>query len=335
MRAIQLQAFGQNGLAFADLPVPTPGPGEVLVRVDAAALNHRDLEIVEGRYAMPVTLPLVPVSDAVGEVVECGPGVTQWHAGDRVNPVFFPDWQDGPFHADHFLRQRGAGIDGMLREYTVHAEDELVRAPHHLGLEAATLPIAALTAWRALRDAGLRPGQRVLVIGLGGVSLFALQLAKVFGAAAWVVTRGEDKVQRARSLGADLVIDRGEHPQWGQRVHEQSGGLGADLVIEVGGAATMAQSTLALAVGGTMAIVGYLGGADVSVNLKQLFIAKRARLQGHTVGSRRDFTEMNEALTLHGIRPVIDSCHDLDHVSAAFSRLASGRAVGKVLIRLR
>lgn len=334
VNTLELQRFGPQGLLLADRPASRPGPGEVLLRLRAATLNHRDLEIVEGRYGMPVQLPIVPVSDAVGEVVEVGAGVTRVGVGDRATPVFFPDWIDGPFRAAYFTRQLGATLDGMLRAHAVVPESALVRVPDHLSDEgAAALPIAGLTAWSALADAAVSPGQSVLVIGSGAVSLFALQFARLFGARGIAVTSSEEKAARLKALGAsDVLVSRAE-PEWGAAAHALAG-EGVDLVVEVGGAGTLAQSTAALRVGGTMAIVGYVAGARLDFDLRPLFIGRRARLHGHTVGSRAGFEAMNRAMALHRLEPVIDRSFPMKETPAALDYLASGRAFGKVAIRI-
>lgn len=334
MNTIELQRFGREGLVATDRAMPRPGPGEVLLRLRAATLNHRDLEIVEGRYGMPVQLPIVPVSDAVGEVLALGEGVSRVAVGDRASPVFFPDWIEGPFHGAYFARQLGATLDGMLRRFAVLPEAALVRMPAHLSDEgAAALPIAGLTAWMALTDAALSPGQSVLVIGSGAVSLFALQFARIFGARAIAVTSTEEKAARLKALGASDVIVSRRTPDWGTAAHALAG-EGVDLVVEVGGAATLPQSTAALRVGGTMAIVGYVSGPRLDFDLRPLFIGRRARLHGHTVGSRAGFEAMNRAIALHRLEPVIDRCFPMSETAAALDYLASGRAFGKVAIRI-
>jgi NADPH:quinone reductase-like Zn-dependent oxidoreductase len=334
MKAIELTRPGLTGLRTVQRPELSPGPGEVLLRIRAASLNHRDLEILEGRYAMPVPLPIVPLSDAVGEVMALGDGVQGLQPGDRVCPSFFPEWLDGPFHERFFARQLGGNVDGVLREQMVLPASAVVKAPAHLGAEAATLPIAALTAWSALSDAGLVPGQRVLVIGTGGVSLFALQLAPLFGAEVLVVSGDEAALARAKALGAHAVVNRQEHPDWGTRVRELTGGDGVDLVVDVAGAPTIAQLPAALRTGGTVAMVGYAGGAALAFDLRGVFIARRARLHGHTVGSRRQFEAMCRAIEQHRLVPVVDSRFAFDEAPAAYERLGSGRAFGKVLVTL-
>jgi NADPH:quinone reductase-like Zn-dependent oxidoreductase len=334
MLGLQLRDWGFEGLATVDLDVPKAARGELLVRVEAAAINYRDIEIIEGRYAMPVSLPVIPLSDAIAEVVEVGVGASRFAVGDRVNTVFFPDWQNGQFRGEYFGRQLGSSVRGVLQQYLLVKESEVVHAPRHLGAAAAALPIAAVTAWNVLRDANVCPGQTVLVIGSGGVSLFALQLAQLYGASVFVVTSDSRKVSKLRELGSAVVIDSSQERNWGERVLDLTAGRGVDVVVEVGGSKTLAQSSHALKIGGYIAVVGYLSGSEASVDLRKLFIGKRARLHGHTVGSRASFEEMNRAIELHQLMPVIDSTYPIDRAAAAFDRARSGEAFGKVLVTL-
>lgn len=335
MKAIELRRFGRDGLSLAVLAEPPLGPGMVRVRVLAASLNYRDIEILEGRYGMPVSLPIVPLSDAVGEVVEVGEGVTRFAVGDRVNPIFFPDWLDGDFRAEYFKRQLGSSAGGVLREQLTVQESALVRAPAHLTIESATLPIAALTAWNVLRDAAVTPGQSVLVIGSGGVSLFALQFARLFGANTLAVSSSRKKLDRLAALGVSDTIDASAEANWGEQVLRLTNNRGVDLIVEVGGAATLAQSSIALKLGGHIAIVGYLSGAQATLDLKSLFIGKRARLHGHTVGSRASFKEMNRAIEIHRLQPVIDSTFAIERAGDAYERAQSSDVFGKVLITIQ
>jgi NADPH:quinone reductase-like Zn-dependent oxidoreductase len=334
MKAIELRAFGVANLRVVSRPDPTPGTEDLLLRISAASLNYRDVEILEGRYAMPVPLPVIPLSDAVGEVVAVGENVRDFVVGDRVCPTFFPDWVDGPFDDRFFARQLGSSVDGALRELMVVPSSAVVRAPSHLGHEAATLAIAGVTAWSALSDARIGPGQRVLIMGTGGVSLFALQLARVFGAEVGIIANGESAAERAKKLGADWAIDRSCYPDWGVRVREMSAGFGVDLIVDVAGATTAAQLPAALRTGGTVAIVGYASGAQLNFDLRPVFIGRRARLHGHTVGSRREFDLMSRTLEQHRIIPAVDSRYDFEDVEAAYARLKSGKAFGKVLVTL-
>jgi NADPH:quinone reductase-like Zn-dependent oxidoreductase len=222
----------------------------------------------------------------------------------------------------------------MLQEFITVRETSVVRAPRHLGIEAACLPIAALTAWNVLRDAAVSRGQTVIIIGTGGVSLFALQFTQLLGAEPIVVSRGGTKLRRISALGARAVIDSTVVPNWGERVLTLTDGRGADVIVEVGGARTFPQSSIALRVGGHIAIVGYLSGPEVTLDLRSLFIGKRAHLQGHTVGSRASFGEMNRALEAQQVIPVIDRTFTLEQTRAAYERAQSGEALGKVLITL-
>jgi len=334
MKAIELHAFGLDGLRIVDTHEPDPPPGHVTLRLHAASLNFRDLEIVDGRYGMPVPLPCIPLSDAVGTICRVGPGVTGWQEGDRVNPLFFPDWIDGPFHPRYFARQLGGNHPGVLRQAMTVPAGAVVRAPRHLGDEAATLSVAALTAWAALTDAALQPGHTILTIGSGGVALFALQFAALFGVRAIAVTSSAHKMPQLRAAGAAATIDSGAHQDWGNEVMRLTEGVGAQLVLETGGNATFAESVRALAAGGTMAMIGYVSGPLLDMDMRQVFIAKRARLHGHTVGNARQFDAMNRALETGGIMPLIDSVHPFSDAAAAYRRLASGDNVGKVLIKL-
>jgi NADPH:quinone reductase-like Zn-dependent oxidoreductase len=319
---------------MVDTQEPDPPPGHVTLRVHAASLNFRDLEILEGRYGMPVPLPCTPLSDAVGTVSRVGAGVTAWREGDRVNPLFFPDWIDGPFHPRYFERQLGGNHPGVLRQAMTVPANAIVRAPRHLGDEAATLSVAALTAWAALTDAALQPGQTILTIGSGGVALFALQFAAMFGVRAIAVTSSAHKIPRLLAAGASAAVDSRAHRQWGEEVMRLTEGGGAHLVLETGGNATFAESVRALAPGGTMAMIGYVSGPQLEMDMRQVFIAKRARLHGHTVGNARQFDAMNRALEAHGIVPLVDSVHPFADAAGAYRRLASGANLGKVLLKL-
>jgi NADPH:quinone reductase-like Zn-dependent oxidoreductase len=334
MKAVELTAFGLHGLRVVDRPDPSPARGEVLLRIQTASLNHRDLEIMEGRYGMPVSLPVVPLSDAVGEVLALGPEVVDLKVGDRVCPTFFPEWLDGPFQESYLSHQAGGNVDGVLSEMVRLPASAVVKAPAHLGPEAAALPLAALTAWSALTDAAVGPGQRVLAIGTGGVSLFVLQLAPLFGAEVLVVSSDEEALVRASKLGAAAMVNRNEHPAWGARVRELTAGAGVDLVVDVAGAATFDQLPAALRIGGTVAMVGYASGPTLQFDMRSLFIARRARLHGHTIGSRRQLEQMFRAIEQHRLVPVVDCCFDLCSAGAAYERLASRRAFGKVLVSI-
>jgi NADPH:quinone reductase-like Zn-dependent oxidoreductase len=326
MHAYQLpKSAGIDALAKVDLPAPKPGPRQVLVKVAACSLNFRDLAIVLGTYPMPVKPNLVPLSDGAGEVVEVGAGVTRVKVGARVAGCFFQRWIAGPFLADTHASALGGGIDGMLAQYAVLEEDGVVALPAHLSFEeGATLPCAAVTAWHALAEhARIVAGQTVLVQGTGGVSIFALQLARLMGAQVIVTSSSDEKLARAKDLGAAHGVNYKTVPAWDKAVVELTGG-GVDHVVEVGGPATLAQSLRAIR-------IGVLSGA-AEINPMAIF-ARRANLQGISVGSAQMFEAMNRAIAASGLRPIIDKVFAFDETPAAFRHLQSAQHFGKVVIR--
>lgn len=334
MKVFQLQGWSAEHLALAERPDPEPGPGQALVRMRAAALNYRDLVVLQRGYgAQTGTLPLIPVSDGAGEVVAVGPGVTRVRPGDRVCPTFFQAWQGGPPSAARLASSLGGPIDGVMAELMVVSEEGLALAPAHLSdIEAATLPCAALTAWSALVTEGrVQPGERVLIQGTGGVSLFALQFAKLAGAYAIVISSSAEKLARARAMGADATLNYRETPEWGRAVRDLAGGDGVDHVVEVGGQQTLPQSLRAVRPGGTLSLIGVLSGPSLDARLG-LVVTRQIRLQGITVGSRDGFEAMARAIAQHALRPVIDSVFPFDQLPQALAHLASGAHVGKVCI---
>ncbi|GAB3258946.1 zinc-dependent alcohol dehydrogenase family protein [Chitinimonas naiadis] len=336
MQQVELQQFGLEHLVLGDAPRPEPGPAEVLVRLQARSLNYRDRVVIDGSYMPNLRFPFVPVSDAAGEVVAVGKGVSRFTVGDRVVTHYTTGWFAGRMRAEHQQSKLGGPLPGMLREYAALSEQILLPVPAHLSLaEASTLPIAALTAWNALQESELQAGDTVLVQGTGNVALFALQFAKLLGLRVIITSSSDDKLARARLLGADEGINYQHTPAWGQAAHELTGGVGVDAVIEVGGMATLAQSLVAVRVAGTIAVIGFLGGVSGTADgpdVTRALVAKRARLQGISVGHRDSFEAMNRAIALHGLRPVIDSEFALADYAAAFARFGSGEAFGKVLI---
>ena len=334
MRAYRLpRGTGIDALVQVDLPVPRPGPRQVLVKVAACSLNFRDLAIALGTYRMPVKPDLVPLSDGAGEVVEIGAGVTRVEVGDRVAGCFFQRWIGGPMTADTHASALGGGIDGMLAEYAVVEERGVVVLPAHLSPEqGATLPCAAVTAWHALAEhARIVAGQCVLVQGTGGVSIFALQLARLMGAQVIVTSSSDRKLARARELGAAHGINYGRDPDWDKAAVEWSGG-GVDHVVEVGGPGTLARSLRAIRIGGKITLIGVLAGA-AEINPMAIF-ARRANLQGISVGSLQMFEAMNRAIAASRLEPVIDKVFPFDATPAAFRHLQSAQHFGKVVIRL-
>ncbi|MDN5844393.1 MAG: NAD(P)-dependent alcohol dehydrogenase [Alcaligenaceae bacterium] len=334
MSALEAQAFSIDRLQRVERPIPTPGPGEILIRVRAASLNYRDLAILSGVYLPNLPLPYVPASDACGVVAETGEGVTRFAVDDRVMPCYIQGWRDGaPTAEQRQKRTLGAPLTGVLQEYVVVPAEDAVAAPPHLSdAEAATLPIAALTAWSCLLDGGIKVGSNVLVQGTGGVALFALQLAKVAGARVVALTSSNLKAEVLRKLGADAVINYKETPEWAGAVKEATQGRGADIILETTGS-TIPQSLGALAFGGFIGVIGFVGGYETSLNIRQI-IGPIARIQGISVGSRARFESLVAAMALHRIKPVIDSSYDLDHTADAFRHMQQGKHIGKIVVTL-
>lgn len=325
--------FGLGHLALESRPDPAPGPGQVLVRIRAASLNYRDLLVARGEYNPRLPLPRVLGSDGAGEVVAAGAGVTRWKPGDRVAGCFFQEWPGGPLTDAAARSALGADRDGVLAERVVFEEGGLVAAPAHLSFEeAATLPCAAVTAWHALQLAGVGAGSTVLVQGTGGVSVFALQLAKALGARVLLTTRSADKAARATALGADAVCVTADTPAWEKWAWEQTGKRGVDLVVEVGGAGTMERSLRAVRYGGHVGLIGVLSGPG-SFN-PILAVMKGVTVHGIFVGSRAHFEGLNAVLEAHHSRPVVDRVFPLSETPAAFRHLEAGGHVGKVVVAL-
>jgi NADPH:quinone reductase-like Zn-dependent oxidoreductase len=334
MKACELQSTGGlDGLVQVEHPQPEPGPGQIGIRVRATSLNYRDLLVAGGAYGR-VSLPLVPLSDGAGEIVAVGQGVTRWKVGDRVAATFFPDWISGEISIERTKAARGAGATpGMLAEYVVLPELGAVRLSHHLSFaEAATLPCAALTAWNALvEQGGVHAGQTVVLLGTGGVSLFALQFAKLHGARTIITSSSDEKLVRAKSLGADETINYRTTPNWEEAVHELTGKQGADHVVEVGGAGTFAKSLRATRVGGHVALIGVLAGVATELRVTDILM-KSLRVNGIFVGNRDMFEAMNRAIALHQLKPVIDRVFSFADAKAAYQHLQSGQHFGKVVV---
>lgn len=333
MRAWQISSFGIDSLEFTERPTPVPGPGEVLVAVRAVSINFRDLMMVKGLYNPKMHLPRIPCSDGAGEIVQVGAGVTAWKPGDRVAGIFMQNWIEGPLTAARAEGALGGDIDGMLAEFVVLRETGVVAIPDSMSFqEAATLPCAAVTAWNALAAGDVKPGGTVLIQGTGGVSIFALQFARMRGLRVIGVSSSQDKLQRAAELGLNAGTNYRENPEWERWVLEQTGGEGVDLVVEVGGAGTLPRSLKSVRFGGTVAQVGVLTGAAEALAIP-LILHKVVRIQGIYVGSRRDFIEMNRALSLARLRPVLE---ELPWAQAreALVRMEKGNHFGKLVLSL-
>jgi NADPH:quinone reductase-like Zn-dependent oxidoreductase len=337
MKAFEIQnSFGLDSLALVERPDPAPAVGQVLVRMRAASLNYRDLLMVKGQYNPRQRLPLIPVSDGVGEVVGIGDGVTRVKIGDRVAGNFSQRWIAGEPAREKLTASLGGPLDGMLAEYTVLHEEGVVRVPSHLtDEEAATLPCAALTAWNSIiATGGMKAGETLLVQGTGGVSIFALQFAKMIGAQVIVTSSSDEKLERARELGATHLINYKTAPDWEKRAREITGGAGVDHIVEVGGAGTFAKSLRAIRIGGHISLIGNLSGNVADVSLTSILM-QNVRVQGLLVGNREMFEAMNRAIELHRMRPVIDRAFEFEQAVDAFKHMESGAHFGKICILIR
>jgi NADPH:quinone reductase-like Zn-dependent oxidoreductase len=341
MRAFQVTQFGLEHLQLVELPEPTIAPGKVLIRVHAVSLNYRDLLVAKGQYNPRMQLPRIPCSDGAGEVVAVGDGVERVKTGDQVCGIFMQRWLDGPLTAEKSKAALGGDVDGMLAEYVLLAEDGVIRFPEHLSYEeASTLPCAGVTAWNALQHGGdparpVRPGETVLIQGTGGVSIFALQFAKLLGARVIGTSSSEEKLARAYAMGLDAGSNYREQPEWSRWVTEVTSGLGADRIIEVGGAGTFGQSLRAARVEGMVAQIGVLSGAASAEPLALTpILHKQLRVQGIYVGSRAMFEQMNAAIAKVSLRPVVDRVFALEEARDAFAHMQSAGHFGKIVIRV-
>jgi NADPH:quinone reductase-like Zn-dependent oxidoreductase len=336
MRSYEIQEFGgSSGLKLVDRPLPEPDNYDVVVQIRATSLNYRDLIVLQGKYDRNPTVGRVPLSDGAGEVVEVGPAVTKFKQGDRVAACFFQGWPAGRFSGDMHRTALGGPIDGVLTEQAKFHEDGLVHLPANYSFEeGATLPCAALTAWQSLIVRGeLVPGETVLLLGTGGVSIFGLQIAKMSGAKVIITSSSDEKLERARQLGADAVINYQTTPEWGKAAANLAGRDGVDHVIEVGGAGTFLQSVRACRFGGKIGMIGTLSGIEVKTEIFPI-VHKSATVFGIYVGSREMFEELNRALEQSNGRPVIDKVFPFASAPEAFEYMASGSHFGKVVIRV-
>jgi NADPH:quinone reductase-like Zn-dependent oxidoreductase len=337
MKAWKLERYGSpKDLALVDSATPAPGAGEVLVRIRAVSLNYRDLINLETARPGNLVPPVVPCSDGAGEVVAVGTGVTAWQAGDRVAGTFFQEWLTGPFAMIYHAGALGGSAPGMLAQEVMLSAEGLVRLPEHLSFEeGACLPCAAVTAWQALfRRGGLQAGAKVLALGTGGVSVFALQLATAAGAEVFITSSSDAKLDRARQMGAAHTVNYRTTPEWGKEVWRLTAKRGVDHVVEVGGPGTLGQSLSTVAPGGQVALIGVLTGFDPPDASLFPLVARNARLDGIYVGSREDFEALNAFLTEHRIKPVIDRVFEFAEAPAAFDHLRSGAHFGKVVVRV-
>jgi NADPH:quinone reductase-like Zn-dependent oxidoreductase len=336
MKVIEVrQGFGLDQLTLAERPDPEPGAGEVLLRMRTASLNFRDLLMVRGEYDPRQPLPLIPCSDGLGEVAAVGRGVERVVVGQRVTPLFAQRWQAGRPTREELRSTLGGPLDGTLAQWMVLAESGVVAVPEHLtDAEGSTLSCAGLTAWSALvTEADLDTDDIVLIQGTGGVSLFALQFSRVLGLRAIVTSSSDEKLERARELGAWRTINYRTTPEWGRRVLELTEKRGVDLVVEVGGAGTLEQSLKAVRLGGQISLIGVLAGGVSRVSVIPIFM-KRVRIQGILVGHREGFEAMNRTIASHELRPILDRVHPMEQVREAFEQMAAGRLFGKIGIEI-
>ncbi len=335
MRAFQITQFGLENLRLVELPTPVCGDGMVLIRVHATSLNYRDLLMVRGHYDPKLKMPRIPLSDGAGEVVAVGAGVTRFKPGDRVVGLFLQNWQDGGPSLEKSRGGLGGDIDGMLADYVALPEHGVCRFPAHLTYEeAATLPCAALTAWNALfHVASTKPGDTIVIQGTGGVSIFALQFAKLVGARVLGTSSSDEKLERAKTLGLDEGLNYKDNPEWSSWVKKQTSGEGADVIVEVGGSGTLRESMKAARVGGTIAQIGILSSSEERFEVTSVLM-RQLRLIGVYVGSHTMMHAMNRAIELAQMRPVVGKVFPIVEAIEAYRYLEQGRHFGKVIISL-
>jgi NADPH:quinone reductase-like Zn-dependent oxidoreductase len=336
MKAWQIiETTGPSGLRLMDIPTPEPAAGEVLVKILAVSLNYRDLSATRRERPGNLPLPFTICSDGAGEVAAVGAGVSKWKTGDKVMPTFFQDWSAGRMKAEVMKTALGGAFPGVLAEYAIARQDALVSLPSGLSFEeGATLPCAALTAWNALVGQGqLQAGETVLALGTGGVSIFALQFAKLHGARVIITSSSDEKLARARELGADETINYKTTPDWEREVFALTGKHGVDHVVEVGGAGTLQKSLDSVSYAGRVSLIGVLTGIEGQVNPWPV-VARSVTVQGIYVGSRVQFEEMNRAISQARLKPVIDRVFAFAEAREAFEHLAAGAHFGKVVIKI-
>lgn len=334
MKAYEIQKFGIDELAPLEHEKPRPKTREALVKFHAASLNYRDLMMVNGHYNPNLKTPVVPLSDGAGEIIEVGDEVTRWKVGDRVMPIFMQEWIDGEISFSKLKTSLGGELDGCLREFGVFHEEGLVAIPRHLSYEeASTLPCAAVTAWNALKVSGnLQKGEAVLLLGTGGVSIFALQFSEQIDAETIIISSSDEKLGRADILGATHLINYRENADWDKAVSVFTAKKGVDHVVEVGGAGTLQKSLNSVRLGGHIALIGVLAG-EGNFNPVSILM-KSVRLQGIFVGSRAMFEDMNNFIEKNLIKPVIDKVFKFDEAREALKYMKDGAHFGKVVVKI-
>lgn len=335
MKAIQLTRFGIEHLQLTEIPTPAIGENEVLVKTTAVALEFHDLIVVENRIPFGIPLPHIPVSEGVGIVENVGSKVSRWKKGDRVMIPFISRWEAGKNTPYNDQLRTGFSLPGLLAEYTVQPENTLVRTPNNLtDEEAAPLPVAGLTVWTILvEQAKIRAGQTILVQGSGGVSLFAIQIAKMFGLKVIATTSSQEKAQKLKNLGADEVINYKMFPDWSKEVKRLNSGIGVDVTLDVAGTDTIEQSILSVKQHGFVGLIGLMTGTKLTIDLVPL-ITNYVRLQAYSVGNAQELNDFVNAIEKNNIKPVVDSVFPIEKVQDAFQRFKSGKAFGKVIITL-
>ena len=333
MKVVEFDTFGYKNLKLNQKEKPSPLEGEVLVKIHSVSLNYRDYLTVEGKYNPKYRLPMIPCSDCSGEIVEIGKGVIDWKIGDRVVGVFAPDWISGSTSIKSIRNTLGGPQEGTLQEYRIFPKGGLVSMPSTLSyIEASTLPCAAVTAWSALTEFGkILPGEKIVTQGSGGVSLFAIQFAKILGAGVYAISGSDSKLEKLRELGADFVLNYNTNPNWGSEIKKITEGV--DNVIEVGGSNTLTESIKALKPFGQISLIGILGGSISNLNLLPILM-QNIRIQGILVGSKSSLESMIKAIDFHKIKPVIHKVYSIENFMDAFEDLKSGNQFGKICITL-
>ncbi len=335
MKICELSAWGFENLHYKDVGTPRPGPDQVLLKFGAASVNYRDYQIVAGEFAPTQPLPIIPGSDGAGQIVATGDNVDEFSPGDRVSPLFFPEWMSSEAHSNERSVSTGLEALGVLREYGIYEQHQVCRiAPHLTDAEASCYPCAGLTAWNSLVTfSGITAGDTVLVQGTGGVAIMALQLATAMGARVIVTSSSDERLQRALVLGADHGINYRETPNWGEAARKLTDGRGVDAVIEIGGEGTLPQSITALRRGGHINVIGYLAGIGLGLSVIHL-IERNANLHGVSVGNREQFVELMDFVSEHGIRPVIGRTYSFDKAGQAIQDIARGGNFGKLVVTI-
>lgn len=336
MQAIQVENYGIEYLTLTEVRQPVIGEHEVLVKTTAVSLQYLDLLVTENTAGFNIPLPFIPVSEGVGIVESVGKNVNRWKKGDRVIIPFIPRWEAGQITPYNNSVRTGMQTSGTLAEFTVQPENTLVRTPENLtDEEAAALPVAGLTAWASLvTQANIKAGQTILVQGSGGVSLFALQIAKAFGLKVIATTGSKEKEQKLKDLGADEVINYKAFPEWSSEVKRLNNGIGVDVTLDVAGNETINQSILSVKEHGYVGLIGFMSGSQLKFNIVPL-IMNYIRLQGYSVGNAQELNELVNAIEKNNIKPVVDSILSIEQTREAFRKLKSGKAFGKIVIKFQ